>query len=107
MGDDDYPLEGIRSLGDLLQDARADLLVAPVVYSNGHMSRPTRSRLLLHFLNWCQQGVVYRRAALVRRRFFRRLKVQADQYVNILLRSDPAVTCVFTKAPVCVFGVEG
>lgn len=107
MGDDDYPLEGIRTLSHLIRDAAADLLVAPVIFSNGRLFRQTRSRFLLHFLNWCQQGVIYRRAALARHRFYRRLTVQADQYVNILLRSDPGVTCVFAKTPVCVFGVEG
>ena len=43
----------------------------------------------------------------MRHRFFRRLKVQADQYVNILLRSDSEVRKKFLREPICVFGVNG
>ena len=107
MGDDDYPLDGASRLSGELLAAQADLLVAPVLFSSGRVYRPTRSALILHFLNWCQQGVIYRRSALSRRRFFRRLTVQADQYVNILMRSDPALRTIFLDAPICVFGVDG
>lgn len=107
MGDDDYPLDGVTSLTHFLQSGNADLFVAPVVLSNGYVFRPTRSVFLLHFINWVQQGVIYRRRVLARHRFFRRLTVQADQYVNILLRSDPAVKVVFTSQPICVFGAGG
>ena len=107
MGDDDYPLDGVTSLAHHLQSGSVDLLVAPVVLSSGHVYRQRRSVLLLHFMNWCQQGVIYRRRVLARHRFFRRLTVQADQYVNILLRSDPAVRVVFTTRPICVFGADG
>jgi len=107
MGDDDYPLDGVTSLTSSLRSAAVDVVVAPVVLSNGHVFKQRRSVLLLHFMNWCQQGVIYRRRVLARHRFFRRLTVQADQYVNILLRSDPAVRVVFTSQPICVFGAGG
>jgi glycosyltransferase involved in cell wall biosynthesis len=107
MGDDDYPLDAAKGITEILQVGAVDLLVAPVLFSSGRIYRPTRTLFLLHFLNWCQQGVIYRRRELLRRRFFRRLKVQADQYVNILLRSDPAVRKEFLAEPICVFGVNG
>jgi glycosyltransferase involved in cell wall biosynthesis len=107
MGDDDYPLDAAARLSDALLTAKADLLVAPVLFSSGRIYRPTRSRLILQFLNWCQQGVIYRRRVLMRHRFFRRLPVQADQYVNILLRTDPKVRTEFLSEPICVFGVAG
>jgi glycosyltransferase involved in cell wall biosynthesis len=107
MGDDDYPLDAATGISGILQEGAVDLLVAPVLFSSGRIYRPTRTLLLLHFLNWCQQGVIYRRRELLRRRFFRRLKVQADQYVNILLRSDPAVHKKFLAQPICMFGVNG
>jgi glycosyltransferase involved in cell wall biosynthesis len=107
MGDDDYPLDTAAELSAALLAAQADLLVAPVIFSSGRIYRPTRSRLILHFLNWCQQGVIYRRSLLARQRFFRRLSVQADQYVNILLRADPTVRTAFLPKPICVFGVGG
>jgi hypothetical protein len=107
MGDDDCPLESAAVLVSALIAGQDDLLVAPVIFSSGRIYRPTRSTLILHFLNWCQQGVIYRRSLLARHRFFRRLTVQADQYVNILLRSDPAVRIAFYPLPICVFGVNG
>jgi glycosyltransferase involved in cell wall biosynthesis len=107
IGDDDYPLDSATNIERILQEGAVDVLVAPVLFSSGRIYRPARTMLLLHFLNWCQQGVIYRRRELLRRRFFRRLTVQADQYVNILLRSDPAVRKEFLVEPICVFGVNG
>ena len=107
MGDDDYPLDGASQMSASLLGAQADVLVAPVIFSSGRVYRPTRSRLILHFLNWCQQGVIYRRSSLTRYRFFRRLSVQADQYVNLQLRADPHVRVEFFPLPICVFGVNG
>jgi glycosyltransferase involved in cell wall biosynthesis len=107
IGDDDYPLDAASEIGTLLMEGSIDLLVAPVLFSSGRIYRPKRSLLLLHFLNWCQQGVIYRRSELLRHRFFRRLPVQADQYVNILMRADPAVRKKFIAAPICIFGVNG
>jgi glycosyltransferase involved in cell wall biosynthesis len=107
MGDDDYPLDAARSISGILQEGAVDLLVAPVVLSSGRIHRPSRTLLILHFLNWCQQGVIYRRRELLRHRFFRRLVVQADQYVNILLRSNPEVRRKFLTKPICMFGLDG
>jgi glycosyltransferase involved in cell wall biosynthesis len=107
MGDDDYPLDAATSISGILQTGAVDLLVAPVLFSSGRIYRPARTLLLLHFLNWCQQGVIYRRRELLHHKFFRRLTVQADQYVNILLRSDPAVSKKYLDDPICVFGVNG
>jgi glycosyltransferase involved in cell wall biosynthesis len=107
MGDDDYPLDAATGISGIVQEGAVDLLVAPVLFSSGRIYWPTRTLLLLHFLNWCQQGVIYRRRTLLRHKFFRRLTVQADQYVNILLRSDPAIRRKFLAEPICVFGVNG
>jgi glycosyltransferase involved in cell wall biosynthesis len=107
MGDDDYPLDAATGISEILKVGAVDVLVAPVVFSSGGIHRPTRTLLILHFLNWCQQGVIYRRRELLRHRFFRRLKVQADQYVNILLRTDPAISKRFLAEPICIFGVNG
>jgi len=107
MGDDDYPLDAAAQLSTTLLAGHADMIAAPVIFSSGRLYRPTRSRLILHFLNWCQQGVIYRRSLLERVRFFRRLNVQADQYVNIMLRADPRVRTIFLSTPICVFGVGG
>lgn len=107
MGDDDYPLDAATGISGILQEGTVDLLVAPVLFSSGRIYRPTRTLLILHFLNWCQQGVIYRRRELLRHRFFRRLTVQADQYVNIRLRSDTAVRTKFLAYPICMFGVNG
>lgn len=107
LGDDDYPLEALKSIVPILKEGTVDLLIAPVLFSSGRIYRATRNLLVLHFLNWCQQGVVYRRRDLLRHRFFRRLTVQADQYVNILLRSDSKIKRRFLSEPICVFGVHG
>jgi glycosyltransferase involved in cell wall biosynthesis len=107
MGDDDFPLDAASSISGILREGVVDVLVAPVLFSSGRIYRPTRTLLLLHFLNWCQQGVIYRRRELAKHRFFRRLPVQADQYVNILLRSDRSVKKKFLADPICVFGVNG
>jgi glycosyltransferase involved in cell wall biosynthesis len=107
MGDDDYPLDGATDLVPALLSAQADLLVAPVIFSSGWIYSPTRSHLVLHFLNWCQQGAIYRRRLLGPVRFFRRLSVQADQYVNIQLRADPSIRTVLFTRPICVFGIAG
>ena len=107
IGDDDYPLDAAADICDILREDAVDLLVAPVLFSTGRVYRPSRTLLLLHFLNWCQQGVIYRRRKLLRHRFFRRLPVQADQYVNILLRADASVTKKFLDRPICVFGADG
>jgi glycosyltransferase involved in cell wall biosynthesis len=107
IGDDDYPLDAARDISAILAEGKVDLLVAPVVFSSGTLYRPQRSLLLLHFLNWCQQGVIYRRRELKRRRFFRRLPVQADQYINILMRSDRSLQIRFLTRPICLFGIDG
>jgi glycosyltransferase involved in cell wall biosynthesis len=107
IGDDDYPLDAATDICEILRESSVDLLVAPVLFSSGRIYRPSRGLLLLHFLNWCQQGVIYRRQLLLRYRFFRRLPVQADQYVNILLRSDPTMRLKFLKNPICIFGGNG
>ena len=107
MGDDDYPLDAATDWAPALLAGRIDLLIAPVMLSSGRAYRPTRSLLILQFLNWCQQGVIYRRTLLLRYRLFRRLTVQADQYVNILMRSDSSLKLSFFSRPVCVFGVDG
>jgi glycosyltransferase involved in cell wall biosynthesis len=107
MGDDDYPLDTAATVSSFLRDGIVDILVAPVLFSSGKIYRPARTLLILQFLNWCQQGVVYRRQKLLRHRFFRRLNVKADQYVNILLRSDTSVKIQFLDDPICMFGVNG
>jgi glycosyltransferase involved in cell wall biosynthesis len=107
MGDDDYPLDAATDISAILRDGAVDVLIAPVVFSSGRIYRPRRTLFFLHFLNWCQQGVIYRRRELQQYRFFRQLTVQADQYINIQLRSDPAVRKMFLTQPICVFGVNG
>ena len=107
IGDDDYPLDSAASIRTLLEAGEVDLIVAPVLFSSGRVYKPFRSRFLLLFFNWCQQGVIYRRSALLRHRFYRRLKIQADHYVNILLRADRSVRTVFLRDPICVFSVHG
>jgi glycosyltransferase involved in cell wall biosynthesis len=107
IGDDDYPLDSAVDVCEILQEGVIDLLVAPVLLSSGRIYRPRRTLLLLHFLNWCQQGVIYRRRELLRHRFFRRMPVQADQYVNILMQSDPQIRKQFLTRPICMFGVDG
>lgn len=107
IGDDDYPLDAAACIGGILLENAVDMLIAPVLFSSGRIYRPTRTVLFLHFLNWCQQGVIYRRSHLLQHRFFRRLKVRADQYVNIRMRSNPAVKKKFLSDPICMFGVNG
>lgn len=107
LGDDDYPLEGAAALVDLLQAGAADLIVAPVVFSTGRLYRPPRGLLALQFFNWCQQGVLYRRSVLRRYKFYRRLTIEADHYVNIRILADRSVKTVFINTPVCLFGVHG
>jgi len=107
LGDDDFPLDAIRSLTALIRERRADLIAAPVIYSTGGLYRPTRSRFVLLFYNWCQQGVLYRRHVLLRHAFHARFKVQADHYVNVLLRGDRSLRTEFLRDPLCVFGAHG
>jgi glycosyltransferase involved in cell wall biosynthesis len=107
LGDDDYPLDAAASIVADIKRGTMDLLVAPVVMSSGRIYRPKRSTFMLLLRNWCQQGVIYRRSLLMRHRFYRRLRVQADHYVNVLLRADAAVRTKFVAPPICVFGVHG
>lgn len=107
MGDDDYPLDAASALAEHLRQGEADLIIAPVIFSTGVVYKPKRTRIPLLFKNWCQQGVVYRRTLIERRRFFRRMRTQADHYVNIKLRFDPALRIRFLEHPVCVFGAHG
>lgn len=107
MGDDDFPLDSFSAVVDLIKEARFDLIVAPVIYSTGRLYKPTSSRFVLLFYNWCQQGVLYRTRVLAPHRFYGRLKVQADHYVNILLRSDSSLQVEFAHAPICIFGAHG
>jgi glycosyltransferase involved in cell wall biosynthesis len=107
LGDDDYPLDGLASLHELLALRTFDLIIAPVIFSSGRFYRPPRTRFFLLLRNWCQQGVIYRRAIFDRRRFYRRLKIQADHHMNLLLRADRSITRVFVGEPLCVFGVGG
>jgi glycosyltransferase involved in cell wall biosynthesis len=107
IGDDDFPLDGAAAILSHIKTQRADLIVAPVLFSSGRLYRPTRSRFVLLFRNWCQQGVIYKRSALLRYRFYRRLRVQADHFVNILMHADKSLHAVFLQQPICVFGVNG
>jgi glycosyltransferase involved in cell wall biosynthesis len=107
LGDDDYPLDPVAKIGDFLREGSADVLVAPVLLTSGGIRRPTKNLLLLLYFNWCQQGLIYRRQVLLNHRFFRRLAVQADQYVNVLLRADRSVRLKYLPDPICVFGVNG
>ena len=107
LGDDDYPLEGAAELCALLPAGAADVVVAPVVFSSGRLYRPPRGLLALQFFNWCQQGVIYRRSVLNRYKFYRRLNIEADHYVNIRIRADRSVKTLFIDTPVCLFGVHG
>lgn len=107
IGDDDYPLDAAAALAGPLREGTADVLASPVLFSSGRPYRPSRSLLVLHFLNWCQQGVIYRRAALLRHPLHTRLRVQADQFANIRLRADPGVIVRYLDMPICVFGVGG
>ena len=107
VGDDDYPLDAAARLAPVILAGEADLIVAPVIFSSGRVYRPHRSKLLLLFFNWCQQGVIYRREALGGRRFYRRLRVQADHYVNVLMRADEALRKIYFDEPICVFGAHG
>lgn len=107
VGDDDYPLDAAARLPAILSRGDADVLVAPVVLSTGRVYRPERARVPLFIWNWCQQGVVYRRSALARLRFFRRMRTQADHYVNIQLRLDPSMRIAYLDVPLCVFGTQG
>jgi glycosyltransferase involved in cell wall biosynthesis len=107
MGDDDFPLDAAARLSPLIEKGDSDLIIAPVIYSTGRLYRPVSSPFFLMFRNWCQQGVIYRRSALLRHRMFRRLKTQADHYINILLYSDTSLKKHFFSEPVCVFGAHG
>ena len=107
MGDDDFPLDFSNTLKRLIEERRADLIVAPVIYSTGRLYRPTRHPIGLLFYNWCQQGVLYRRRILIQHHFPRRFPIQADQYVNNLLRSDLDLEIAFLDDPICVFGAAG
>lgn len=107
IGDDDYPLDAVSDLAALIERNDADVIVGPVIFSQGRIYRPPTSRLLLLFRNWCQQGVIYRRALFRNRPFFGRMKTQADHYVNIRFRLDSRVKVKFVKDPLCVFGIHG
>lgn len=107
LGDDDYPLDHVAAITGRLKEASADVIVAPVVFSSGRIYRPRRTKFFLLLRNWCQQGVIYRRSVLARHRFYRRLKIQADHYVNVLIRADAALTKEYLDQPICVFGVCG
>ena len=107
VGDDDYPLDAAKELAAHVTEGVSDVLAAPVFFSSGRLYRPTRSRVLLLFLNWCQQGVLYRRRVLERHRFYRRMRVAADWYVNVLLRADPALRIDYLANAICLFGLQG
>lgn len=107
MGDDDYPLDSLRSLLSAIKARNADLIVAPVIYSSGRLYKPSRSRLGLLFYNWCQQGILYRRSLILQMRFYKRLNVQADHYVNIVLRGNRELMIEYRDQPLCVFGAHG
>jgi glycosyltransferase involved in cell wall biosynthesis len=107
MGDDDFPLDSLARLAPLIKSRRADLIVAPVIYSTGKVYRATQSAFLLLFFNWCQQGVLYRARVLAPMKFYRRLRIQADHYVNVLLRSDRSLHIAYVDDPLCVFGAHG
>lgn len=107
MGDDDYPLDSLRSLLSAIKARNADLIVAPVIYSSGRLYKPSRSRLGLLFYNWCQQGILYRRSLILQMRFYKRLNVQADHYVNLVLRGNRELMIEYRDQPLCVFGAHG
>jgi glycosyltransferase involved in cell wall biosynthesis len=107
VGDDDYPLDSLRSFLSTIKARNADLIVAPVIYSSGRLYKPRRSRLGLLFYNWCQQGILYRRNLLLQMRFYKRLNVQADHYVNVVLRGNQELTIEYSDQPLCVFGAHG
>jgi glycosyltransferase involved in cell wall biosynthesis len=107
MGDDDYPLDSVTKLIPVFEDGHVDLIICPVIYSSGKLYWPRRTGLGLLLRNWCQQGVIYKRTVLSRHRFYGRLRVQADHYVNVLLNADRSLEKLFFDLPISVFGAHG
>lgn len=107
LGDDDYPLDAAARLAPAMISGQVDLLVGSVLLSNGKIYRPNRTLFFLILRNWCQQGIVYRRSLLLQYGFHARFKVQADHYLNILLRANDTISKAYLDFPVCVFGTSG
>jgi len=107
LGDDDYPLDGLRYVAPAIQRNEVDLIVCPVLLSSGRSYRPHRLLFFLILRNWCQQGVIYRRAIFQEYSLHRRFKIQADHYLNVLLCADVSLRKMYINHPVCVFGVAG
>jgi hypothetical protein len=107
IGDDDFPLDGARAFATHILHGAADIVAAPVIFSDGRVYRQHSNPLALLLRNWCQQGVLYRKSVLQRYRFYKRLKVQADHFANVKMNADRTINKVFISTPVCVFGLHG
>lgn len=90
LGKDDIVLPSAREALELLATGRPSVLFCDVYWGDAGVRSGRPWKWLVLFYNVCQQGIVYSRESWLRHGpFLRRLRVQADQLLNIKILWDP------------------
>lgn len=90
LGKDDILLPTVREALQLLATSRPSALFCDVYWGDDGVRSGRPRKWLILFYNVCQQGIVYSRESVLKHGpFLRRLRVQADQLLNIKILFDP------------------
>jgi glycosyltransferase involved in cell wall biosynthesis len=89
MGKDDILLPTVREALDVLATEQPDALFCDVYWGDAGVRSGRPWKWMVLFYNVCQQGILYSRESVLRHGpFLRRLRVQADQLLNIKILWD-------------------
>ena len=90
LGPDDILLPAVRDALRLLATEQPSALFCDVYWGGEGVRSCRPSKWMVLFYNVCQQGIIYSREMVQRHGpFLRRLRVQADQLLNIKMLWDP------------------
>lgn len=109
LGKDDILLPTVREALELLATSRPSVLFCDVYWGDAGVRSGRPWKWLVLFYNVCQQGIIYSRESVLRHGpFLRRLRVQADQLLNIKILWDPARGCVrYLRMPLAWYAATG
>jgi glycosyltransferase involved in cell wall biosynthesis len=97
LGDDDIALPGLWAVLRTALDNDADLVAASVYWGDRGPYRPTRSKYLLWFKNWCHQGIVYKSSLFKAAGYNLKYRIQADHEANLRFMHDDLLKKIFNR----------
>jgi glycosyltransferase involved in cell wall biosynthesis len=109
LGKDDILLPTAREALEVLAASRPGVLFCDVYWGDAGVRSGRPRKWMVLFYNVCQQGIIYSRSSVLRHGpFLRRLRIQADQLLNIKILWDPAAGPVrYLRKPLAWYAATG